>query len=302
MSKNHSFGKMEVIESDDKSFNKHIIKEGTGEKLINDGSQVEAHITSIDHENLDNELLGNYKLNEFFTVTVGEAESVVAELLDKILITMKEGETAYVKTKMDKNGNMTSKSITNESLDLKKSDADSLLKFKVMVKSVTRVADMADLEADERIERAEHYKEKGSLLYKEKNLTYAIKKYQTSIKYLTSISEESLSKIPEKLRSEFHRLILSNHLNLALCFWKTEDWDILIKHCNEALLLDPNSVKALYRRAQGYYGKDDYDSALKDLNAVLLVEPENKAALREIKTISAKKQKEKDMYKKMFNS
>lgn len=171
-----------------------------------------------------------------------------------------------------------------------------------MVKSVTRVADIADLEADERIERAELYKEKGSLLYKNNNLIYAVKKYQTSIKYLTSIPEESLTKIPEKLRTEFHRLVLLNHLNLALCYWKTEDWDLVIKHCNEALLLDKNNVKALYRRAQGYSNKYEYDSALKDLHAILEIEEGNKAALKDIKVISAKKQKEKAMYKKMFNS
>lgn len=65
-------------------------------------------------------------------MTVGEAESTVAEMLDKILITMKEGEMAYIKTKMDQNGTMTTKSISNENLELKKSNVDNLLKFKVV--------------------------------------------------------------------------------------------------------------------------------------------------------------------------
>ncbi|CAD5115989.1 DgyrCDS4925 [Dimorphilus gyrociliatus] len=293
---------MEVIESEDKSFNKHILQEGTGEKLINEGSLVKVYICCIDNPDMDKDLLGNYTLNEYFDVTIGEAESSIAELLDKILITMKEGERAYVKTKMDQSGNLTSKSITHDSLNLKKTESDCLLKFQISVQSVTRSADISDLEADERIERAEHYKEKGSILYKNNNLTFAVKKYRNSIKYLTSIPEESLPKIPEKLRQEFRRLVLLNHLNLALCFWKIEEWDLVLKHCDEALSLDPNNVKALYRRAQGYSNKYNYEAALKDLNSILKIEEGNKAALKDIKIISAKKQQEKDMYKKMFNS
>jgi Tfp pilus assembly protein PilF len=44
-------------------------------------------------------------------------------------------------------------------------------------------------------------------------------------------------------------LLLSGHLNEAVCYLKLNEPLEAIKHCALALKQDPNSVKALYRRA-----------------------------------------------------
>ena len=35
---------------------------------------------------------------------------------------------------------------------------------------------------------------------------------------------------------------------MALCYFKLEGWETVIKHCNKVLELDSKKIKALYRR------------------------------------------------------
>jgi Tfp pilus assembly protein PilF len=51
--------------------------------------------------------------------------------------------------------------------------------------------------------------------------------------------------------SEIKAISLALHLNMALCHFKQNKLDRVIDDCNKALQLDPNSVKALFRRGQG---------------------------------------------------
>lgn len=51
--------------------------------------------------------------------------------------------------------------------------------------------------------------------------------------------------------AEIKSLTLAVHLNMALCHFKQNKYDRVIDDCNKALQLEPNSVKALFRRGQG---------------------------------------------------
>lgn len=75
--------------------------------------------------------------------------------------------------------------------------------------------------------------------------------------------------------------------------------------CDEALSLDPNNVKALYRRGQAHLTLGEVDKALVDFEHVHQLDPENKAAQNQIAVCKQKikqyHQEEKARYKNMFS-
>ena len=90
-----------------------------------------------------------------------------------------------------------------------------------------------------------------------------------------------------------------------MAYINTSDYTSAISQASSALSVDPQNVKALYRRglARNHIGSPD--DALVDLTAALKIEPENKAVKAEIvkakKLIADAKQKEKSVFGNMFS-
>jgi len=97
---------------------------------------------------------------------------------------------------------------------------------------------------------------------------------------------------------------LSLHLNLALAYIKLDKPDNALRSCNDALDLDPDNVKALYRRASVYYDKKKWDDAGKDAKRAAETAPDDKAVkklqARIEQQVKRQKVKEKKMAQKMF--
>ncbi len=106
--------------------------------------------------------------------------------------------------------------------------------------------------------------------------------------------------------AEVKALKLSLYLNLASCYIKMENWEQVLRNCTDALSIDANSVKALFRRASYFEHKKDWDKALTDLKqcAKLNGATEDKAitlATERIKKhIQNEKNKEKKTWGKLF--
>ena len=83
-----------------------------------------------------------------------------------------------------------------------------------------------------------------------------------------------------------------------------ENHDQALRYSNDALALDENHTKALYRRASVYFEKKQWDAAAKDLKKALATAPDDKAILKLQAKVEAQikhqKLKEKKMAQKMF--
>ncbi|XP_008933709.1 PREDICTED: mitochondrial import receptor subunit TOM34, partial [Merops nubicus] len=108
-------------------------------------------------------------------------------------------------------------------------------------------------------ERARTLKEEGNELVKKGNHKKAVEKYSESLK----LSQEC-----------------ATYTNRALCYLALQQYQEAVQDCTGALRLEPNNVKALYRRAQAFKELKDYKSSIADIKSLLKTEPKNTAALR----------------------
>lgn len=202
---------------------------------------------------------------------------------------MKEGERAYIKTKVD------AKCRKVDDLPGPK----SMLKFNVLLKSFNRAADIGELEPDEKLERADHHKERGTSIYQQNNIDFGLRRFRRALEYLDSIL--SVDGFSNAMVSRMNTLKCHCNLNLAAGYLKQEEFDKVIVHCTEALVLEPNNVKGLFRRAQAHAKLHKYDEAKKDLLRARELDAGNKSIGSLLKSVDISMKKERQMYQKMFS-
>eukprot|EP00884_Botryococcus_braunii_P020782 jgi/Botrbrau1/7388/Bobra.0316s0031.2 len=125
-----------------------------------------------------------------------------------------------------------------------------------------------DLKEDEKVTEAIAAKERGNAKFKAGLWPAAIKRYERATKlidYDKDFSEENLSASTEVKRSCY--------LNLAAAQLKLMEFMKAVDACNKVLEKDSQNVKALYRRAQAYLGRQDFVEAEQDIKAALTLDP-----------------------------
>ncbi len=97
-------------------------------------------------------------------------------------------------------------------------------------------------------------KKLGDVNNSEKNYEEAIAHYKNSIMALKILfdDEKSLAEDEKRATDLIEEVGIPVHLNLAFCFLQVEDWESVIYYCNKVLELNPENVKAIYRRCKAY--------------------------------------------------
>ncbi|XP_026855163.2 peptidyl-prolyl cis-trans isomerase D [Electrophorus electricus] len=148
---------------------------------------------------------------------------------------------------------------------------------------------------------AEDIKNIGNNLFKSQNWQVAMKKYSKALRYL-EVCGNILD--DESAQPRLEPVALSCILNLAACKLKLQQWQEAVESCDEALELNPNHAKALFRRAQGWQGLKEFNKAMIDLQKAKEIAPEDKAIGNEMLKVKQKvkeeKEKERKIYAKMF--
>ncbi|XP_047209517.1 peptidyl-prolyl cis-trans isomerase D isoform X1 [Girardinichthys multiradiatus] len=156
-------------------------------------------------------------------------------------------------------------------------------------------------DVDKVLSAAEDVKNIGNLLFKNQDWKAAVNKYKKALRYL-EMSGNQLEEEGEQKKLE--PTTVSCFLNTAACKLKLQLWQEALGSCDEALELNQENTKALFRRAQAWQGLKEYDKALGDLKKAQEIAPEDKAIINEMKKVQIKiqeeKEKEKKIYAKMF--
>ena len=100
---------------------------------------------------------------------------------------------------------------------------------------------------EEKFEEAKRQKEKGADLFKRSEFQRAVKAYSKSKECMNDEKDSTLS---DDQTAERRSLLLASHLNLALVQLKLGEMKTAIGHANDALQMDADNVKALFRRGQ----------------------------------------------------
>ncbi len=111
----------------------------------------------------------------------------------------------------------------------------------------------------------------GNSLYNEDEYLLASKKYFEALSYL----EEQL--IQEKPQSDSWFDISMKKvpflLNYVQCKWRMEDYAEVIRHTTVVLEIDPDNIKALFRRGRAYSAAWDAKEAEQDLKRAAQLDP-----------------------------
>lgn len=90
-------------------------------------------------------------------------------------------------------------------------------------------------------------------------------------------------------------------LNFAQCKLMKKEYYSVIEHCTTVLKMEPDNVKALYRRGKAYIGTWDEDKATYDLKRVIELDPSLQNIIdKELQVFSESiKQKDKMQQRKL---
>ena len=158
------------------------------------------------------------------------------------------------------------------------------------------------LKFPERMKLALSNKKEGTELFQGGNYKHAAARYNKALTHACKFFDVS----PQQ-QAEVDATKLGLHLNIAQCWLKIQEgaWvEQVVRSCKDALAIDPDCVKALYRRATALESKGDYELAKADLARAAELAPDDKAVAklgaRVDAQIKRQEQKEKKMYSKMF--
>jgi len=255
---------------------KKITQEGSGDETPQAGDLVKAHYVGT----LDDgtEFDSSRKRGKPFEFTIGKGQ--VIKGWDQGFATMHKGEKGILRCKPEfAYGEQATGSIP----------ANSTLNFDVeLISFGPKPKEKWEMSAEEKEAIAMEHKEKGTGLFKEKQFEDALEAYKEAIEYCSGGS-----------------LAASCNLNAALCCINSSQYSEALAYSTAALEIEPENVKALYRRGVARNSLGLSEEALIDLNTALSLDADNKSVKVEIakakKNIANARKKEKATFGGFFS-
>lgn len=158
--------------------------------------------------------------------------------------------------------------------------------------------DNRKLKKADRMRLVNKNKEEGNELFAGGNFRMAMARYHKALTHCTKFFD-----LNQEDQEEVKTIQIALYNNLATCYSKVDNWDQVLRNCEEALKLNPKALKALFRRSQYYEFKKDYEKALKDLQLCMEYNTslnEDKLVTKGIDRVKKEMQKLKDKEKKMW--
>jgi len=90
------------------------------------------------------------------------------------------------------------------------------------------------------------------------------------------------------------------YLNIAACKLKIGDYQDVIKNCDDVLKVQPDNIKALFRKGQALNTLDVWDEAKQLLSRALELDPQNTDAKKELALLKQKRRQQDQKDSKIF--
>mmetsp|Transcript_79489 Transcript_79489/g.92928 ORF Transcript_79489/g.92928 Transcript_79489/m.92928 type:complete len:297 (+) Transcript_79489:41-931(+) len=142
-------------------------------------------------------------------------------------------------------------------------------------------------------------KSKGTEKFKVNDYTQASKHYTKALMAFKYATEEIAEEGQEGLEKAVKEIQIPCHLNLALCFLKLNEYDMAKIHANHVLDIDPDNVKALYRKALVNYHTGYLTDAKNDLKLANELDPTNQEVITLMHMVRDKRKAENEREKKI---
>lgn len=270
---------------DDGGIVRRIKVKGDGYLNPNDGAWVTVH--------LEGTCGGRLFDSRDVSFIVGEAEDKGVPLgVDRAVDKMQKGECCilYLKPKY---------AFGSEGNPEYKIEPDKDVVYEVTLKDFKRAKEYWEMDLNEKLSLAPGIKHKGNQYFKVGRHHQAVVQYQRLVSWLEM---EHGNGVEEQHRIQ--DLLLTSHLNLALCYLRMKELTQVVENCNKVMDFDKNNEKALYRRGEARLLRNEFSLAMADFQQVLQVNPTNRAARAQIslcqRQIKEHHEKDKRTYANMF--
>ena len=171
----------------------------------------------------------------------------------------------------------------------------NMIMYSIHLLSFKRGKDVWKLSDQERIGIARRHKTLGTDKFKTGDIRAAAVHYSKALKYLIPIKLDELCE--EAIRKDTLALTSVILLNLAACQLKFKQDHLAAQNCTKVLQIEPENVKALYRRGLALINMKDFDQAREDLIEARRLEPSNRAIDDQLRSLEAEVQAEKIKYR-----
>lgn len=139
-------------------------------------------------------------------------------------------------------------------------------------------------------------REEGNILYRAGEHTEACDKYFEALSYLEELSLREKPKSEEWETVERRKIPLL--LNYSQCMLLREDYAEVLRHTTTVLNVDPDNVKALYRRGKAHAASWDRDAAEADFKQVVELDPSlSRSVEKEMRQLEERLRREKEAEK-----
>lgn len=166
-----------------------------------------------------------------------------------------------------------------------------------------------------KLTKAQEYKQKGNMHFKQQHLTKAIQSYHSGLMYVKGIEQDlnpnklfgptQTPDVSNEVKEEVAGITADLHNNLAACLLKQQPvrYERVVECCKEVTRLRPNNVKGWYRLGVAHFHLRDFDAAqeaLKEANRIS--EGQDMAVKRLLASVDVELKKENQKFRDMFKN
>lgn len=157
------------------------------------------------------------------------------------------------------------------SIELGDMESCNELVLRIKLLNFLEMPEVWEMTAEERLRMSAHHKQQGVHWFESKNLELALKRFNRALRYVITLNAQ----LEDEDQKAIKTLRRNCFLNIAACQLLVKSYNYVVYNCTQALEIDPNNMKGLYRRGQAYFALSQYEQARNEFLQALQLEPHN---------------------------